>query len=126
MWEKEKMLVTRIFSFSFAVFFFPQIQVAHYLTAYHTIPTFNDLEKEAFKNIVGERRKWLPAFSPFPTMLSTFCDSNFNLFITFILSSVSVFKLDQSIIVGLGKEVKGHVNHLSVVRKTFLGYVTVS
>ena len=42
------------------------------LTLYHTIQTFNDLEKEAFGKQRGKRRKcWYPAFSPFPTMFAT-------------------------------------------------------
>ena len=33
---------------------------------------FTDLEKNAFENVVGTRRKlWQPAFSPFPLMLPT-------------------------------------------------------
>ena len=47
------------------------------LTLYHTIPTFNDLENESFSKHCGKRRKcWLPAFSPFPTMLSALPKSN--------------------------------------------------
>ena len=42
------------------------------LTLYHTIPTFNDPEKEGFWKHCGKRRKcWYPAFSPFPAMFST-------------------------------------------------------
>ena len=42
------------------------------LTVFHTIPNFNDLEKEAFgKNSEKRRKCWEPAFFPFPSMFST-------------------------------------------------------
>ena len=51
------------------------------LTLYHTIPTFNDLNREAFRKHCGERRKCcLPAFSPFPTMFSTLPKTSFEFF----------------------------------------------
>ena len=63
-----------------------------WLTLHHTISTFNDPEKEAFRKHCGKRRKyWKPAFSPFPAMFSTLPISNFNILSTFILSSASAF-----------------------------------
>ena len=48
-------------------------------TLYHTISTFNNLEKVAFWKHCGKRRKcWKPVFSPFPTMFSAFPRTNFN------------------------------------------------
>ena len=46
-------------------------------------PAFNDPEKETFKKHCGKRRKcWLPAFSPFPVVLSTVTTTNFDLYTT--------------------------------------------
>ena len=75
------------------------------LTLYHTILTFNDPKKEAFWKHCGKRRKcWKPAFSPFPTMLSTLPKANFKFSVTFILSSANYFNLDQSKILSFGRE----------------------
>ena len=42
------------------------------ITLYHTILTFNNPEKEAFRKHCGERTKcWLPAFSPFSAIFSS-------------------------------------------------------
>ena len=66
-----------------------------YLTLYPTIPTFNDLENEAFWKCCGKRRKcWLPAFSPFPTIFSTIPKTNFK--VAFILLSASSSNSDRS------------------------------
>ena len=71
LWEKEKMLVTSIFSFFLNVF--KRLPFGGFLTLYHTIPTFNDSGKETFWKHCGKRRKcWLPAFSPFPTCFLSF------------------------------------------------------
>ena len=73
------------------------------LTHYHTIPSFDAPEKEAFRKHCGKRRKcWRPAFSPFPTMFSTLHKTNFKLSFTFILSSANAFNLDQSKILSFG------------------------
>ena len=73
------------------------------LTLYHTIPTFNDLEKEAFWKQWGLRRKcWLP---PFPAMFSTQSKTDFAISTIFKLSSANTLNLDQSIILTSGKEV---------------------
>ena len=87
LWEKEKMLVTSIFSFSYSIFYSIK-QINHHsqhsifwlqvlsiwlcpkfcclekgylalnsLTLYHTIPTFNDPDKDAFCKHCGKRRK---------------------------------------------------------------------
>ena len=91
LWEKEKLLVTSNFFFSHSVFkrlilqtrknqglFGKEFKVSC-LTLYHTIPIFNNLEKEAFWKQCGKRRKcWKPAFSPFPTMFSTLPKTNFS------------------------------------------------
>ena len=47
------------------------------LTLYHTIPTFNDPEKEGLEYLGKTRKCWLPAFSPFPTIISTLAISIF-------------------------------------------------
>ena len=90
------------------------------LTHYHTIPTFNAPEKEAFRKHCGKRRKcWLSAFSPFLTMFSTLHKTNFKLSITFILSFANAFNLDQSKILLSGNGLK-----ISVLRISF--FQTVS
>ena len=71
--KKEKLLITSNFSFSHSVF--KRIvskgrqKVSLFgkgLSLYHTIPTFNDLQKEAFWKHCRKRRKcWLPAFFSF-------------------------------------------------------------
>ena len=76
-----------------------------FLTLYHTIPTFNDPEKEGLENIKGKREKcWLPAFSTFPTIIFTLAKTNFNFSVTFILSSPNAFNLDKFKKLSLGKE----------------------
>ena len=50
------------------------------LTVYHTVPTFNDVEKKPFENIVGKGenagnqhfRLLLQCFLPFPKEISIF------------------------------------------------------
>ena len=46
------------------------------------------------KNIVGKGEN--AAFSPFPTMFSTFPKTNFNFWVAIILLSANVFNLDTS------------------------------
>ena len=67
------------------------------------IPTFNDPEEEGFLKIFLEKEK-MPAFSP-PKMFSTTCisNTNFNSFVTFLLSSASALNWDWSYIVSFGK-----------------------
>ena len=65
-----------------------------YLTHYHTILNSNKSKKETF----------CKCWSPFPTMFSTLLKTNFNIWVTFILSSVNAFNLDQSKIVSFGDE----------------------
>ena len=49
-----------------------------FLTLYHTIPSFNNPEKDAFSKHCGKGRKcWYPAFPPFRTMFSTHPQENF-------------------------------------------------
>ena len=70
----------------------------------HKLPTFHNLEKEAFWKHCGKRRKcWLPAFSPFSTMFSTLPYINFNFSFTFVLSSANAPNLDMSIILLFSK-----------------------
>ena len=81
----------RTYCFSQSIF-----QVPHCcLTLYLTIPTFNDPEKEGLENRGKTRKCWLPAFSPFPTIISTLPKTNFNFSVTFILSSPNAFNLDK-------------------------------
>ena len=57
--------------------------------------TFNHLTEEAFWKHSGKRRKCRQlAFSPFPTMFSTFSTTNFTFSITFVLSIANAFKMD--------------------------------
>ena len=64
------------------------------------------LRKKAFENIVGNgENAGTPAFSPFPACFSTLPDSNFSLWVTFILLSANALNLDRSGIWLLGKEV---------------------
>ena len=112
LWEKEKLLVTSNFSFSHCVFKRLVLQTCKNqglfgkgLTLYHTVLTLNDPEEETFRKQCGKRRKCCePAFSPFPTPFSTLPKTNFNFSVTFILSSASVFNLEQSKYLLFGKE----------------------
>ena len=92
------------------------------LTLSHTIPTFNDPEKKAFRKYCGKRRKcWLPAFSPFPTMFSTHPKKNVWCEVTIILSSENAFNFDRSRNLTFGKELMAcriHMEtHLSQLRR---------
>ena len=78
------------------------------LAFYHTIRTFNDLVRESpFENIVGKgddagNQQFLlfpQGFLPFPDQTSIFS-------VTFVLSSVNAFNLDQSTILLFGKELQ--------------------
>ena len=78
------------------------------LTLYHTILTFNDPEKEGFCKHCGKRRKcWLPAFSPFPAIISTLTKTEIFILATLNLSSANALNLDHSKILSFGKELKG-------------------
>ena len=84
-------------NFFFSVYF----TVPHnFLTHYNTIPTFNDPEKG--KHSGKTRKCWLPAFAPFPTIISTLAQTNFNFSVTFILSSPNVFNSDKFKSLSLG------------------------
>ena len=74
------------------------------LTLYHTIPKFNDPEKEGLENRGKTRKCWLPAFCHFPTIISTFAKTNFNFSVTFILLSPNGFNLDKFKNLSLVKE----------------------
>ena len=64
-------------------------------TLYHAISTSNDSKKESLLKTLWEKEEMLePAFSPFPTTFSAFPKTNFNISVTFILSSVNAFNLD--------------------------------
>ena len=77
-------------------FFSVHFTVPHdFLTLYKTIPTFNDPEKEGLENSGKMRKCWLPAFAPFPTIISTLAQTNFNFSVTFILSSPKAFNFDK-------------------------------
>ena len=91
-------------------------QVNELLTLYHTIPTFNDPEKEGLENHGKTRKWWLPAFSPFPIIISTLAKTNFNFSITFILSSPNGFNLDKFKNLSLGKELTTLDRLISVFR----------
>ena len=68
-----------------------------FLTLYKTIPTFNDPEKRRLRKHSGKTRIcWLPALAPFPTIISTLAQTNFNFSVTFILSSPNAFNFDKS------------------------------
>ena len=82
-------------------FFSVQFTVTHdFLTLYHTITTFNDPEKEGLEN----QKCWLPAFAPFPTIISTLAQTNFNFSVTFILSPPKAFNFDKLKNLSLGKD----------------------
>ena len=86
-------------------FFSVDFKVPHdCLTLYHTIPTFNDPEKEGLENSEKTRKCWLPAFSPFPTIIFTPAKTNFNFSVTFILSSPNALNLGKFKNLSLGKE----------------------
>ena len=89
-----------------------------FLTLYHTIPTFNNLEKEDFWKHCETRRKcWKPAFSPFPKLFSTLPNTNFNLLLIFILSSANTLNSDQSKILLFGS-----VNELALKKKKIVTF----
>ena len=76
------------------------------LTLYHTVPTFNDPEERALLKTLWEKKKWLPAFSSFPTMFSILSRTNFAICINFIWSSSNAFILDCSKILLSVKELQ--------------------
>ena len=74
-----------------------------HLIHYHTIPTFDAPEKEAYRKHCGKRRKcWLPAFSSFPAMFSTLHKTNFKFSVTLILSSAIPFNFDKPKLLSFG------------------------
>ena len=84
------------------------------LTLYHTNPTFDNPEKEAFRKHCGKRRKcWLPAFSPFPKMFSTLHKTNLKSSVTFILSFANTFNLDKPKILSFGRRLLRSYNVIS-------------
>ena len=86
-------------------FFSVHFKVPHCcLTLYHTILTFNDPEKEGLENRGKKTKCCLPAFSRFPTIISTLEKTNVNFSVTFILSSANAFNLDKLKKLSLGKE----------------------
>ena len=50
-------------------------------------------KRETFWKHEKRRKCWYPAFSLFPTMLSTFPKTNLNISVIFILSSANAFKI---------------------------------
>ena len=74
-------------------FFSVHFTVPHdFLTLYNTILTFNDPEKESLENIVTKRENaGYQHFAPFPTIISTLAQTNFNFSVKFILSSPNAF-----------------------------------
>ena len=64
----------------------------------------NDPEKEGLENRGKTRKCWLPAFSPFHTIIFTLAQTNFNFSVTFILLSPNAFNLDKFKNLSLGKE----------------------
>ena len=87
-------------------FFSVHFAVPHdFFTLYDTIPTFNDPEKEGLEKHSGKTRKcWLPAFAPFPTIISTLAQTNFNFSVKFILSSPNAFNFDKFKNLSLGQK----------------------
>ena len=76
------------------------------LPLYHTIPTFNNPEKEAFKNIVGKRiNAGNQHFLLFPQCFLPF-KTEIIIRATFILSSANAMNLVTSKILSFGKELK--------------------
>ena len=69
------------------------------------MPTSNSTGKEASRKHCRKRRKCRgPAFSPFPTMLSTLSKTEI-----IILFTVNAFKLDKSKFLPFGKELKAEM-----------------
>ena len=74
------------------------------LTLYHTIPTFNDPEKEGLENIKRKRENaGYQHFLFFPQLFLPL-QTNFNFSVTFILSSPNAFNLDKFKNLSVGKE----------------------
>ena len=77
------------------------------LTLHHIIPTLNDLEKEAFENIVGKGENAnYQHFLLFPQCFLPFPKVNFNFSVIFIASSAHAFNFDHSKKVLFSKELK--------------------
>ena len=73
------------------------------ITLYHTIPTFNDSQKQnPFENIVWKGEN--AGNQHFPTMFSTLSKTEIIIWATFILSSATAFNLVTSKILLFGKE----------------------
>ena len=85
------------------------------LTLSHTITTFNDPAEGPYGRHCGEKRKrWIQAFSPFPTMLSTIPWTNLKFSVTIILSSANALNLDQSKILSFGTELNSYKTITSI------------
>ena len=97
------------------------------LTLYHTIPTFNNLEKEDFWKHCGKRQKcWQPTYSPFSTMFSSLPKTNVNFLVTPTLSSANAFNLDQSKTLLFGKELSDHCIQFYIAPAVQLGHTLFS
>ena len=68
------------------------------LTHYHTIPTFDNHEKEAFRKHCGNQH--------FLLLHNVFYPSENKFSVTFILSSANALNLDQSKILSFVKELR--------------------
>ena len=86
------------------------------LIVYHTMPTFNDPEKESFfENIAGKGENagnqhfllLLQCFTPFPK-------TNFNFLVTFIVLSANALNLDQSKILSFDKVLSLGINPVAM------------
>ena len=92
----------------------------HMFAFYHTIPTFNNPEKETFCKHCGKRRKcWLPAFSPFPTMFYTLSQTFFAISAAFELLSANALNLDKSNNLSFGKKLTYYytINSFNALKK---------
>ena len=74
------------------------------LPLYHVIPTFHDLEKEAYIKTLWQKEKMLVTSISPPTMFSNLSRINFIFWATFILSSANSMKLDQPKILLCGND----------------------
>ena len=66
------------------------------------------------------QEKEKPAFSPFPTIVSTIPKTNINFLVTFILSSASALNLGNSKILWFGKELIYCFQNCSAGNELFL------
>ena len=92
LWEKEKMLLTSIFSFSHNISTIPKRSSIFNLFP-HNDTVWRIWERSLLKTLWEKEKLLVQAISPFPTMFTTLSKTEIAIFVTFNLSSANAFNL---------------------------------